>query len=141
MQNVLLRLVGALRKVEPASLPEFFALAGTEVRRELLNQAGKRKKTRAVQASLPANADVDVSLAKAGTDELELWCRFHQEVEKLPALEREIMSLVIYHGWTQRRIAELLQISVRSVRRHLRSAVRKIQERLGETPSLPKKPR
>ena len=84
LQNVLVRLLRALRQIEPASMQEFFALAGAHVRRELLNQACKRKKVSARQAGLSANSErtfFDAPLAEESAAELDQWSRFHQEVE------------------------------------------------------------
>ena len=63
--------------------------------------------------------------------ELEMWRRFHEAVERLPAEEREVVGLAFYHGWTHARIAELLQTSERTVRRHWQSAGLRLNEALG----------
>ena len=56
-------------------------------------------------------------------DELEKWCHFHEEVEKLPVQEREVVSLIYYHGWKQAEIANLFDIAERTVRRRWESAM------------------
>ena len=114
-------------------------MAGAHVRHELLNQACKRKKVSARQAGLSANSErtfFDAPLAEESAAELDQWSRFHQEVEKLPAREREVLSLIFYHGWTQRQIAKLLCITVRTVRRYRRTATRKIQKALEHSTRL-----
>jgi DNA-directed RNA polymerase specialized sigma24 family protein len=40
---------------------------------------------------------------------LERWCAFHEQVEALPAAEREVVSLLFYHGWTKAEIARLFE--------------------------------
>jgi RNA polymerase sigma factor (sigma-70 family) len=62
---------------------------------------------------------------------LDLWAAFHAAVEHLPAAEREVVGLAFYHGWTHARIAELLQVSERTVRRHWQSACLRLNEALG----------
>jgi RNA polymerase sigma-70 factor (ECF subfamily) len=47
--------------------------------------------------------------------DLEDWSAFHEALERLPAREREVVSLVFYHHWTQAQIAELFQVTVRTV--------------------------
>ena len=61
--------------------------------------------------------------ATTTTIDLDRWCQFHQEVEKLPAREREVVGLIYYHGWTQAQVAELFQVNVRTVRRWWESAL------------------
>ena len=56
-------------------------------------------------------------------DELEKWCQFHEEVEKLPVQEREVVSLIYYHGWKQAEIARLFDIAERTVRRRWEAAM------------------
>ncbi len=61
---------------------------------------------------------------RGGDDsDLDRWCRFHQEVERLPAQEREVVGLIFYHGWTQTQVAELFQVNVRTVRRWWEAAL------------------
>jgi RNA polymerase sigma-70 factor (ECF subfamily) len=63
-------------------------------------------------------------------EELEKWCAFHEAVERLPAEEREVVSLIYYHGWTQAEAAEHLCVSKRSVQRHWSAAMLKLHELL-----------
>jgi DNA-directed RNA polymerase specialized sigma24 family protein len=60
--------------------------------------------------------------------EIDRWCAFHQEVEKLPAEEREVVSLIYYHGWTQAQVAELFQVCERTVRRRWETAMQRLQQ-------------
>ena len=50
------------------------------------------------------------------------WQDFHDRVGKLPEEEREIFDLLWYHEMSQEQAAELLEVSVRTVRRRWRSA-------------------
>jgi DNA-directed RNA polymerase specialized sigma24 family protein len=49
-------------------------------------------------------------------DELDLWREFHEQVEKLPAEEREVVGLAFYHGWRQAQIAEQFEGDERTIR-------------------------
>jgi|SRR6516162_9581333 hypothetical protein len=48
-------------------------------------------------------------------------------IRYLPPVEREVASLLIYHRWTQDEVAELFQVSVRSIRQRWKWALRKVQ--------------
>ena len=56
-------------------------------------------------------------------EDMERWCAFHREVERLPAEEREVVGLIYYHGWTQAAVAEHLSMSKRTVQRHWAAAM------------------
>lgn len=125
LQNSLVRLLRALGEIKPKSTREFFGLAAMQIRRELLDMARRyqganglgRRQAKSLQAPATDSshgidpADVNVP------DDLELWARLHENVERLPTLEREVFSLVFYHGWKQADIGALLQIDERTVRR------------------------
>jgi RNA polymerase sigma factor (sigma-70 family) len=56
-----------------------------------------------------------------------LWVRFHALVDNLPVEEREVVGLIFYHGWTQQQVAELFQVSVRTIRRRWISACQRLR--------------
>ena len=120
-----LRLLAALRSVEPADTREFFALAGLQVRRELLGLA------RACSRKAAVGLDGVPEPADTGDENLELWCEFHEAVDGLPAAEREVVGLVFYHGWQHKQVAELLGVSERTVGRYWAAASRRIADALG----------
>jgi RNA polymerase sigma-70 factor (ECF subfamily) len=146
LQRAVLRLLRALEQVRPASVREFFGLAATQMRRELLDLARRYQGAHgpaANQATLPGRlaGDSDAPAAfdppdPGNLDEnLDRWCAFHEQVEALPAEEREVVSLVFYHGWTQAQIAELFGVTERTIRRYWQSACLKLSAALGA--SLP----
>src|SRR5688572_11123324 len=101
LQGALLRLVNALRDLKPESTRDFVNLAALQVRRELLDLArhfGARGHGRHVAD--PQTGDFG-SAAPDSPAELELWSRFHEAVEDLPAEERETVGLLFYHGYTR----------------------------------------
>jgi RNA polymerase sigma-70 factor (ECF subfamily) len=67
-------------------------------------------------------------------EELERWRAFHEAVERLPTEEREVVSLIFYHGCTRVQVAELLQVDERTVRRRWRAAMLTLHDLLAETP-------
>jgi RNA polymerase sigma-70 factor (ECF subfamily) len=142
LQNAVLRLLCSLREIRPANTREFFGLAAVQIRRELLDLARHffgPEGEGANQASRPDLAEssggewepVD---RRSDVEDLQRWCDFHQEVDGLPPEEREVVSLVFYHGWTQAQVAEVLQVTERTVRRRWEAALVKLHQILHEDP-------
>jgi RNA polymerase sigma-70 factor (ECF subfamily) len=146
LNNALLRLLRALKEVQPTSVRDFLGLAVTQIRRELLDLARRH------QGPLGLGAR-QVSLAKILShnasgmeiadpldepeerDDMERWQAFHEAVERLPTEERQVIELVFYGGWTQAEIAKLFQVNERTIRRHWQSACRRLHQLL--TDQLP----
>jgi RNA polymerase sigma-70 factor (ECF subfamily) len=140
LQNALIRLLRALETVQPDSTRAFLALAAEQIRRELLdlsrhyygpegeganhNSIGPRP-----DESPPA---LDPSSPDSNTSDLERWCRFHEEVARLPVREREVVGLTFYHGWTQAQVAGLFGVDTRTVRRWWDRALTTLQRVLKE---------
>ncbi len=122
LQGALVRLLRTLQAIRPATTRDFVNLAAVHVRRELLDLARHFRTHPEVLAAVPDTGD--------GLVDLDRWSAFHDEVERLPAEEREVVGLTFYHGWTQVEIAGLLGVDERTVRRKWRSACRKLTERL-----------
>ncbi len=136
LQSSLLRLLRALEQVQPTSTRDFFGLAAEQMRRELLdlarhfygpqghgtNHAGR------IGAESSETPGVEPSDRGDDSAELERWCAFHQEVEQLPAEQREVVGLIFYHGWTQVEVAELFQVNVRTVQRRWEAALVKLHQ-------------
>lgn len=144
LQSAAMRLFRALEQVNPPSMRDFYGLAATQIRRELIDLT-RRFKGR--QAALDHLASIDtVSGAATVVDrpeetpaeatDLEQWRIFHEAVEKLPLEEREVVSLVFYHGWPQARVAELFQVHVRTIRRWWQSALQSLHEAAGTVAPL-----
>jgi RNA polymerase sigma-70 factor (ECF subfamily) len=134
LQNALLRLLRALEQVRPADTRQFFGLAAEQMRRELLDLGRHFFGPQGCGAHHASRAPGDDS-TDGGADppdradhprELERWSAFHEEVEKLPAEEREVVSLLFYHGWQQAEVAELLGVTVRTVQRRWQAALVKL---------------
>src|SRR5262249_55467471 len=119
---------------------EFFGLATLQIRRELLDLARHfygphgQGANHASQGSPAISRQPTCDPPDEGDDpdDFERWCAFHREVERLPAEEREIVGLIVYHGWTQVQVAELLHIGERTVRRRWEAALEKLHQALNE---------
>jgi RNA polymerase sigma-70 factor (ECF subfamily) len=126
------RLVHALENhVHPESMRSFYGLAAAQIRRELLDLARRFRGPRAGVVSLEnlRQVDSDSGAQEAWQPEapkdknLERWCVFHEAVEELPVDQREVIGLIIYHGWTRADVAVLFQVSPRTVRRWYSDAI------------------
>ncbi|MBM3983954.1 MAG: sigma-70 family RNA polymerase sigma factor [Planctomycetes bacterium] len=137
LQNSLIRLLRTLRTLRPKTTRDFFNLAAVHIRRELIDLARRCKGKRPVTLDLPDDSDRPVHRAEAdsdatGTADFDLWVRFHEAVDALPADEREVVGLVFYHGWTQGRIATLFDVDERTIRRRWASACEKLRDTVGD---------
>jgi RNA polymerase sigma factor (sigma-70 family) len=135
LQASSMRLLHALRELKPESKRRFYSLAAIQIRRELLDLARYFHRPafrRAASDVDAATLSSDESYEGPATDtNVELWRQFHEAVDKLPTIEREVIGLVFYHGWTQRQIGELLQMDERTVRRRWQSACLQLRELVG----------
>lgn len=135
LQGALLRLLNSLRNVQPASTRHFFNLAAVHIRRELIDLARDiARSVRGANDSPEGAPNVEQIADDKGQppDDLESWCRFHEAVERLPNEEREVVSLVFYHGWKQAQIAELFGVDERTIRRRWQQACQKLNRMVGD---------
>jgi RNA polymerase sigma-70 factor (ECF subfamily) len=123
------RLLKALQKARPETVRQFFALANQHIRWEL-NDLARRldKQPPAVQyreglVSAPPNSDTGLS-PKA---RLML-----EAIENLPEEEREAFGMVRIQGMTQAEAAQLLGISVATVKRRLYRGLQLLTEHLAD---------
>jgi RNA polymerase sigma factor (sigma-70 family) len=146
MQKAMLRLLQALRRQQrPASTRAFMAQAGNLIRWELKDLKrhyygpegmGRHHHTDGAARDLgaPAHEPADPS---PGWDELEEWGEFHEQVEKLPEEEREVVNLHFYQGLPKKDIAELLGVDVRTIQRRWNGALQRLHSRLRSTGPAP----
>jgi RNA polymerase sigma factor (sigma-70 family) len=139
LQSALMRLLRGLQQMNaPGSMREFYGLAAQQLRRELLDlarhYASSKGPAKLQLGLLPGEDSGARAMEPPDTAEdpgdLEAWCHFHQEVERLPVEEREVVGLIFYHGWKQTEVAELFGITERTVRRRWASALEKLHQAL-----------
>jgi RNA polymerase sigma-70 factor (ECF subfamily) len=142
------RMARALDAAPPSTVAHFFALAGREMRRELLDlvdhyygpegPGGKHAPQPAIDDSSstpePANQD---STGTYNPPDLAQWTEFHRAVEALPGQEREVFSLLWYHELTQVEAAAVLRCSEITVRRHWVEARRRLGAVLRGSAAVP----
>ena len=72
-----MRLLVALQSTRPASTREFLGLCALQIRRELLDL----RRTRPARNRGLAQAELEPDPHQAHSEELDLWCCFHEEVD------------------------------------------------------------
>jgi RNA polymerase sigma factor (sigma-70 family) len=134
LQNAALRLHRALAALRPDSPREFYALAATQLRRELIDlsrhhfgpegQGGHHLTDPGAVGSRQDPWNEPGSLLE--------WAEFHERVGRLPEAERETFDLLWYQGLTQKEAAAVLGVTERTVKNRWRSARLLLAEILGE---------
>lgn len=137
VQNSVIRLLNAFRKVRPVSTRHFYALTNELIRRELLDLTrhfyGPRGHGTNLASTPVGDAEGECSamVDDADTAELERFAAFHTEMEQLPVEQREVFGLAYYHGWSKIQIADLFGVSTRTVLRWQEAASATLKRRCG----------
>lgn len=123
------RLIKALREARPKTVRQFFALAGQHMRWELNDLARRLDNQPGVvdlpAEMVPAHESSDSGLTPSGRRMLEA-------IEGLPLEEREAFDLVKIQGMTHAEAAEILGISIMTVKRRLSRSLQWLAETLGD---------
>ncbi|MCS7161515.1 MAG: sigma-70 family RNA polymerase sigma factor [Gemmatales bacterium] len=116
----------------------FLALAGQHLRwaaLELLRRLPPRPMVSLDPGQYPAGTAGPITPAERDDphhpDRQEAWERFHQLIDQegiLDENERMVVTLRWYEGMRQRAIAELMQVSERTVKRYWHSAKKKLRQ-------------
>jgi RNA polymerase sigma factor (sigma-70 family) len=125
LQNALLRLHRSLAEVHPESVRQFYALATTQIRRELIDLSRHFLGPEGHGTNHDSNngeACAKQPDCQGEPDTLEEWTDFHERAGKLPDEEREVFNLLWYEGLTQPEAAEVLGVSLKTVKRRWQSA-------------------
>lgn len=124
LQNAMLRLHRSLAEVKPESASRFYGLAATQIRRELLDLArhyygaegeGANHHTDGGQA-------VQRQAEQCEPDTMEGWAEFHKQVERLPEEQRDVVDMLWYGDLSQPEVAEVLGISLATLKRRWQAA-------------------
>lgn len=132
LQNALLRLHSSLSSLRPDSARQFYGLAATQIRRELIDLtrhhfgpegAAARHHTDRAGPMSGRGACVEKQADYQGEpSSFAEWTEFHEAVQRLPDAEREVFDLYWYEGLDQKKVASLLNITDRTVKNRWRSA-------------------
>ena len=121
LQGALLRLYRALTDVHPESVTAFIGLAALQIRRELLDLArrvgGNRVRRKVRERPDSTSARCEPADNTAGPATLAEWTEIHEKVDQLPPDEREVFHLHYYAGITHVEVAEMLGVSLPTVKR------------------------
>lgn len=145
LQGALLRLLRAVRTVQPSSMRDFFGLATQQIRRELIDLArhyygpqgaGAHHASHGPGSDQPQPA-ADPPDTAAGPGSLAEWREFHEKIDTLSEELREVVGLLFYQGLTQAEAAGLLGVTVRTVQRRWNAALLRLHDTLqGHWPEL-----
>ena len=141
LNSAMVRLNRALTTSTPESPRHYFRLAALQIRRELKDLV-KRYFGPLGHGKNSADLPVDVGGSETSSPGIEPanqthdpgnlaeWADLHEQVELLPDEEREVFELIWYHQIPQSEIADLLEISRRTVIRRWQSACFKLHKKL-----------
>lgn len=132
VQNSMIRLWKALEKHRPATPLEYYRLASTIIRRELIDLSRHYFGAEGMGANLARTANAmdsqfvsPVDLKADQTNEpsnLASWTEFHSYIDSLDDEQRALFDLLWYQGMSLPQAAELLGSSERTVRRRWKLA-------------------
>ena len=140
LQHAMLRLHRALKEVRPSTVGDFFALAGLQIRRELHDLHRHHFGPEGVGANHHTDGSGKVAddadgplLAVANDADMPVgWDSFHDLVEALPDEERAVVDCLFVSELTQEETAQVLGVSLRTVKRRWQSARIRLQAAIEE---------
>lgn len=133
LQNAMIRLHKSLAQVKPESPRQFYGLAGTQIRRELIDLARHFSGAEGVGANHDSN---DGEAVKRSPDTnykpetFERWSEFHSAVEQLSEEQQAVVELVWYEGMSQPEASMVLEISLATLKRRWQAARLQLSEQL-----------
>jgi RNA polymerase sigma-70 factor (ECF subfamily) len=141
LQEATVKLWKALKEVLPGSVKEFIGLAATQIRRVLIDLArhyyGPEGPGRKHYTPPPEVGPPDPSDSSHDERKLAAWSALHEQVALLPDKERDVFDLHWYQGLTLQETAQVLGVSVDTVKRRWQSARLSLFQALkGELPEV-----
>lgn len=133
LQNALVRLHRSLAEVSPITPREFYGLAATQIRRELIDLARHYYGVMGCGANHHTDGGIAVeSLCRESCEPgcLEGWAKFHEEVNQMPDDQRSAVELLWYEGITQAEAADVLGVSLATLKRRWQAARLALSDRL-----------
>jgi RNA polymerase sigma factor (sigma-70 family) len=121
------RLYHALAEIRPTTVRDFFRLAAQRIRWLLLDLAREADRAEHVDRQ-----PVESYENAARSDPPAVLTELYQQIEGLPAHEREVVDLIYFHGLSQAETATQLGVTERTVRRYWTVARFRLFEALKE---------
>ena len=133
LQEALLRLHRSLVEINPTTAKEFYGLAATQLRRQLVDLARKHYGKQGIGKNHFTDGEGSVQKnAGHSPESLEDWTQLHERIEQLPLEEKEVFELFWYEGLTQADAAKILGISLATFKRRWQAARLRLNEWLRE---------
>lgn len=142
-QNATLRFCRALENAIPTDVQHFYRLAAMQIRRELIDLSRRYQGPLGLGANHASQHELLEGSHRAAENQLAEgcdathdpsrlmdWSEFHKQVEQLDDQERQVVDLLWYHGLSQAEAADVMGVSVRSIKRHWQSARLNLHQRL-----------
>jgi RNA polymerase sigma factor (sigma-70 family) len=124
--GVVERLLKALRKVQPETVREFWALVNQHLLWELNDLVRRLDAEPAVEELPEALKAADASDSRVSPKAR----RILEEIDRLPEEEREVFELIYLQAFSHAETAETLGVATKTVQRRLNSARALLRERL-----------
>ena len=131
-----LRLDRSLDDLQPETVRQFFGLAALQMRRHLLDKLrsihGRGQEKRPKISSLDPKDASTPGLEVALETPLAPWSAIDilEALDELDERERDCLTMQHWYGFTHREIANLLQLSTKTIQRSCNMAIIKLNERL-----------
>ena len=140
-QNAMLRLHKALEEISPSDVQQWTGLAGLQIRRVLLDIARHQRGPEGTAANVRTGGIGGGEItgqrcfepvAKTdGPATLAQWTEIHELIDQLPADQRDVFHHHYYFGLSHDETAEVLGVSVETIKRRWRAARIRLGELLG----------
>ncbi len=131
-----MRLDRSLEDLRPETVGQFFGLAALQMRRHLLDKLrtihGRGQEKRPQIGSLEPKDDSAAPIDLGVDSPMAPWTAIDilEALEELDERERECLTMQHWFGFTHQEIANLLQISTKTVQRSCNLAIIKLNDRL-----------
>lgn len=133
LQNAMIRLHRSLANVKPESPRQFYGLAATQIRRELIDLARHFSGPEGIGSSHQTDDGETIkrsSEADYKPESVERWSEFHTQVDELAAEQRAVVDLLWYEGMSQPEAAKVLGISLATLKRRWQAARLQLSDQL-----------
>jgi RNA polymerase sigma factor (sigma-70 family) len=135
VQSQLLKSIDcAIHEVRPQTAQHLLSLVSRHIRYQLLSLIRKQKIQSERFVSLQNSAGEGVrSFDQIDTrsneqQKLKKWERFQEKVDELPEDLRTVIDLIYFQGLSQKKAAEVLDVTDRTIRNRINSASEKLKE-------------